>query len=187
VQEALATAEAALKVVNLQDACLSAIDRPREILLRAMGFVPDVSEDADEAKPPIVAQQPDDTEKLQFAKKPQQTTASSAKTTAKRRQKGEATVVLVAALCQWHGYSEGGCDRTEPIGVNELARRCRMRPSTVSSFFLRCFQGYARYRQLCNKPGELCFSLKLLRGEVLPRHFVQHHNDLPSDDQDNDD
>ena len=102
-----------------------------------------------------------------------------------RRRKGEAETVLVAALCEWHGFSDGGCNRTEPIGVSELARRCSMQRSTVSTFFTKCFGGHGQYRLLCRQPGELAFTLRLLRGEVLPRHFTQHYGE-PSDDQDDD-
>jgi len=174
VHEVLAPVETAVRLVN----------KPVEDLLRALDLVPSISENGDEVKPPTVVQQAHDAEKLQFGE-PRQTASSSAKKTPRRRKKGEAEAILVSALCEWHGF-DGGCNRTEPIEVSELARRCNMARSTVSSFFARCFKGHDQYQRRCSKPGELAFSLKLLRGEVLPRHFTQHCSE-PSDDQDNDD
>jgi hypothetical protein len=175
VHEALAPVEAALRLVN----------KPYNDLLRALDWVPYVSEDGDEVKPPTVVQRAHDVEKLQFGE-PRQTASSSAKKTPRRRKKGEAEAILISALCEWHGFSDGGCDRAEPIGVSELARRCDMARSTVSSFFKKFFEGHNQYQRQCSKPSDLTLSLKLLRGEVRPRHFTQYYGE-PSDDQDNDD
>ena len=137
-------------------------------------------------RPKLVESQPASTvQQPEHAYQADATVPKSAKVWTRRRKKGEAKTILVAALCEWHGFSDGGCNRTEPIEVSELARRCDMTRSTVSSFFKTCFEGHDEYRRRCSEPGELVFSLKLLRGEVLPRHFKQHYSE-PSD-QDNDD
>jgi len=175
VHEVLAPIETAVRLVN----------KPVEDLLRALDLVPSISENGDEVKPPTVVQQAHDAEKLQFGE-PRQTASSSAKKTPRRRKKGEAEAILVSALCEWHGFSDGGCNRTEPIEVSELARRCNMARSTVSAFFARCFKGHGQYRRRCCKTSDLIFSLQLLRGEVRPRHFTQYYGE-PSDGQDNDD
>jgi hypothetical protein len=86
-------------------------------------------------------------------------------------ERGEARAKLVAALTRHHQYADGGCLNQEPIGNNELARKARVAESTASGFFEKEFEGWATYRAVCNDLHRLLAALRLLNGEVSPRHL----------------
>jgi hypothetical protein len=92
--------------------------------------------------------------------------------TKRSTSKGEAREKIIAALTKHHQYEAGSCLISEPIGNNELARNADVSSSTASRYFVENFGSYDDYRGLCKNVGNLCDSLKLLRGEFKPKVFV---------------
>jgi hypothetical protein len=88
-------------------------------------------------------------------------------------ESGEAERKLISALLAHHHYSNGGCDNFEPIGNNEIAgpEMAGVVKSTASNFFKKYFGGHSAYKKKCLRPSELAFALKLMAGDVLPKHL----------------
>ena len=103
---------------------------------------------------------------------PSAAATSRAKKQKRSTAKGEAREKIISALSKHHGYDKGGgCLCTEPIGVNELARRSKVASSSVSDFFKKQFGGHAQYRITCHKgASNIAANIKLMRGEYTPRH-----------------
>jgi hypothetical protein len=59
-----------------------------------------------------------------------------------------------------------------PVGVNVLAKKANVAPASVSQYFKKKFGNHAKYRAACRKPGELAFSLKLIRDELSPKDVL---------------
>lgn len=78
---------------------------------------------------------------------------------------------LIAGLTQHHQWADGGCLNFEAVGVRELAKKCKVEPSTSSAFFKKDFGGHLAYRRICHDAVELSTSLKLLNGGFSPREF----------------
>jgi hypothetical protein len=91
----------------------------------------------------------------------------------KSTQSGEAEAKLISFLTKHHQYADGGCLNQEPIGNNELARNAVVSPSTANAFFVRHFGGYDQYKYACADNDRLIASLRLLNGELAPRHFLR--------------
>jgi hypothetical protein len=98
-------------------------------------------------------------------------TANPTATRPKRStERGEARRKIIAAMTESHQFDKGGCLNTDSIGVNDLARKAGVAPSTVTKFFNDEFDGHDQYRALCRRsPSELVTVLKMLRGEHSPR------------------
>jgi len=77
--------------------------------------------------------------------------------------------LIVAALNEHHGYSNGNCKKdVGHVGVNKLAKYLSLSPSTVSVFFKKEFGGHDNYRIGCGNLGNLAKALKILNGELTP-------------------
>jgi hypothetical protein len=93
-------------------------------------------------------------------------TVKSKKSTAS----GEAREKLTSKILAHHKYENGSCGNFHSIGVRELARDV-CAPSTAKDFFVKVFGGHEAYKISCRQPGKLAFSLRLLAGDVLPKHL----------------
>jgi hypothetical protein len=118
---------------------------------------------------------------------------------------GEATVKIIAGLCEYHGYDDAGCGscaNTDPIKNNEFAKKHGVSPGRVSTFITENFESRSAYIALCRKgAGALADKLKEIRGEVGAKQTFgrnppgegrrrgQHRRTkpIPSHDRDNDD
>jgi hypothetical protein len=96
--------------------------------------------------------------------------------------KGEAETKLIAGLTTFHGYVNGGCERTEPAGVRPLARICNVSPSSAFRFYENYFDGFKKYRTLCQTPARLSRKLQTMNEENIPRELRQSLLVDPSSD-----
>ena len=97
-----------------------------------------------------------------------------AKTRRKRSTtKGEAEIKLIAGLTALHDYANGGCTRSEPVGVRRLAKYCGVGKATASRFYGKHFGGFSKYRTLCQTPADLSKALQRMNGENIPRELGQ--------------
>jgi hypothetical protein len=93
-------------------------------------------------------------------------------------QPGEAREKLIAALCSHHGFDGDSCSNYDPIGSNALYRLACVAKATSSEFFTRVFGGLEKYKSACGDKTTLITSLKLLRGDVLPKHLLTNRRSL---------
>lgn len=92
----------------------------------------------------------------------------------KSSSKGEAQMKLIAALLLHHGYSDGHCKNSEPIGSNALCRDAKVSPGNGTAFFKAHFGGIKKYQTLCfNNTASLVHKLKVMEGGYQPEGFRQ--------------
>jgi hypothetical protein len=98
--------------------------------------------------------------------------------TKKSSTPGDADEKILAALCTYHGYHDGGADNMEPIGGNELARQAGVSKGAVTGFWKRRFRKGAEdgsikdYRIACRN-GTLTLKLAFWRGEIPAEGAIQ--------------
>jgi hypothetical protein len=90
---------------------------------------------------------------------------------------GSAAPKIVACLLEHHQYAKGSCLNQEPIGVNELADKAEVAPSSVTYFFNKQYggpdreRGHAKYKVVCRDTGRLGESLMVLAEDFCPFHL----------------
>jgi hypothetical protein len=105
-----------------------------------------------------------------------------------RPKSGDSRDKLIAALTLHHKYENGSCLNFEPIGNNKLAKAAQVSASTASAFFQKEFGGYSKYRFSCRDKQNLVGCMKLLNGEVSPRHLLGNSAEkVPAPQDDNKD
>ena len=100
-------------------------------------------------------------------------------------ERGEARTKIIAALNKHHKYREDSCLNLEPIGGNVLARKAKVSKSSVSRFFKKEYDGYSKYKRVCQDTGTLINSLKVLNQEMSPRHLYSRNppGEVPDDEE----
>jgi hypothetical protein len=104
----------------------------------------------------------------------------------KSTERGEGRTKLIAALTRHHQYADRGCLNLEPVGVNRLARRAEVSPSTASAFFKKEFKGHPKYKRLCQDASSLVVALKQLNNEYPPWLLYDARRPPGEDDRDDD-
>ncbi len=94
----------------------------------------------------------------------------------RKTARGEAQKAILAALTTHHKYSNGRCEVTEPIGVNELGRLAGQHKGSSASNYLKTnFNGKDGYIRECNN-GAIHSTIAMLNGELTATKLASGAN-----------